>query len=238
NNEKTGHLDFNLGWDKWAYLTSITYSEFGDLRMGSLENADYKRLEYAVNIEGNDTVIANEDPDIQKITGYNQINLMHKIRFRENFIRYLERSGQINSYKNSLEKVNEALDKDIEKLFYSFLEGEMGIVFSDLKNLTREENTYVVFKTKSKSLAEESLTDLLRNYSRKTNQQFSSFVFSYQVDAETSWLIYQMPLHFLPEKLFGGLFAGGRCEYFTFVDNYMVFANSIQAFPYRLRFFF
>ncbi|GAI86873.1 unnamed protein product, partial [marine sediment metagenome] len=82
NNEKTGHLDFNLGWDKWAYLTSITYSEFGDLRMGSLENPDYKRLEYAVNIEGNDTVIANEDPDIQKITGYNQINLMHKIRFR------------------------------------------------------------------------------------------------------------------------------------------------------------
>ncbi len=82
NNEKTGHLDFNLGWDKWAYLTSITYSEFGDLKMGSLRNPDYKRLEYAVNIEGNDTVFANEDPDIQKITGYNQINLMHKIRFR------------------------------------------------------------------------------------------------------------------------------------------------------------
>lgn len=150
-------------------------------------------------------------------------------KFRKNFNRYLERSGQINSYRNNLKKVNEALDKDIEKLFYSFLEGEMGIVFSDLKNLTREENTYVVFKTKSKSLAEESLTDLLRNYSRKTNQQFSSFVYSYQVDTETSWLIYQMPLHFLPEKLFGGLFAGGRCEYFTFVDNYMVFANSIQA---------
>ncbi|GAI30248.1 unnamed protein product, partial [marine sediment metagenome] len=82
NNEKTGHLDFNLGWDKWAYLTSITYSEFGDLKMGSFRNPDYKRLEYAVNIEGNDTVFANEDPDIQKITGYNQINLMHKIRFR------------------------------------------------------------------------------------------------------------------------------------------------------------
>jgi hemoglobin/transferrin/lactoferrin receptor protein len=84
NNEKTGHFDFNLGWDKWAYLASITYSDFGDLRMGASGNTEYKRLEYASYIEGKDTIIANENPNIQRFTGYNQLSLMQKLRFRPN----------------------------------------------------------------------------------------------------------------------------------------------------------
>ena len=30
--EKTGHIDFNLGWKKIASITNITFSDFGDLR--------------------------------------------------------------------------------------------------------------------------------------------------------------------------------------------------------------
>jgi hypothetical protein len=151
-------------------------------------------------------------------------------KFHVDFSRFLERSGQINSYRNNIQQANEVLGENIEELFYSFLENEIVIAFSDLKNLTREENTYVICKTKSKSLAEESLLNLLSNYGSKTNQKMSSFVFSYNVDAETSCPIYRMPVHFLPEKLFGALFAGtGQCEYFTFINNYLVFANSIQA---------
>ena len=32
--EKTGHLDFNIGLKEWAFLTSVSYTDFGDLRMG------------------------------------------------------------------------------------------------------------------------------------------------------------------------------------------------------------
>ena len=34
NNERTGHFDVNLGGKKWASVTSFSYSEYGDLRMG------------------------------------------------------------------------------------------------------------------------------------------------------------------------------------------------------------
>jgi len=34
NNEKTIHADFNVGGKKWGSLTSITYGDFGDMRMG------------------------------------------------------------------------------------------------------------------------------------------------------------------------------------------------------------
>lgn len=82
NNEKTGHLDLRYGLKKWAFLTSATYSDYGDLRMGSNGPDDYLRREYVRTQNGHDEVIANTDPERQVDTGYDQLNLMQKIRYR------------------------------------------------------------------------------------------------------------------------------------------------------------
>jgi len=84
NQEKTGHLDFNVGGKKWAFLSSFTYSDFSDLKMGSTKNPAYKRPEYAIVINGIDSIVPNKDPNIQKFSGYNQINILEKIRYRPN----------------------------------------------------------------------------------------------------------------------------------------------------------
>ncbi|OAB80382.1 TonB-dependent receptor [Cochleicola gelatinilyticus] len=81
NNEKTGHIDLNIGTKEWAFLSSVTYSNFGDLRMGNHGPDDYLRTEYVETVNGVDTVIPNEDPLVQNPTGYDQINAMQKIRF-------------------------------------------------------------------------------------------------------------------------------------------------------------
>lgn len=81
NNEKTGHFDFNIGMKEWAFLTSVTYSDFDDLRMGSNGPDDYLRTEFVEIINGVDTVVPNDDPLVQKPTGYNQINAMQKVRY-------------------------------------------------------------------------------------------------------------------------------------------------------------
>jgi len=82
NNEKTGHVDFNIGTSKWGFLSSITYTDYGNLRMGSRNHSEYQRPEYVERINGTDSVIQNSNPNLQVPTGYNQINLMQKIRFR------------------------------------------------------------------------------------------------------------------------------------------------------------
>ncbi|WP_179351126.1 TonB-dependent receptor [Winogradskyella vidalii] len=81
NHEKTGHLDLNLGYKKWAFLTSVSYTDFDDLRMGSHGPSDYLRPEYVTQQNGEDVVVANANPQIQTPTGYDQINLMQKVRF-------------------------------------------------------------------------------------------------------------------------------------------------------------
>lgn len=81
NNEFTGHLDLNFGMKEWAFLTSVTYSDFDDLRMGSHGPDDYLRPTYIERINGVDTEVVNDDPEIQRFTGYDQINFMQKIRY-------------------------------------------------------------------------------------------------------------------------------------------------------------
>ena len=84
SNEITGHMNFNFGYDKWAFTTSVSFSEFGDLRMGNNGPAEYLRPEYQTSVRGQDSVVQNSNPLIQVETGYSQLNLMQKIAFKPN----------------------------------------------------------------------------------------------------------------------------------------------------------
>ena len=81
SNEKTGHFDLNFGMKEWAFLTSVTYTDFDDLRMGSNGPDDYLRNEYIETINGVDRIVQNDDPQVQRFTGYDQINIMQKVRY-------------------------------------------------------------------------------------------------------------------------------------------------------------
>ena len=82
NEEKTGHLTLAYGNKKWAFLSGVTFSDFGDMQMGSHGPSEYLRPEYVVRRDGQDLIVENEDPKVQKPTGYEQLNLLQKIRFK------------------------------------------------------------------------------------------------------------------------------------------------------------
>lgn len=82
--EFTGHLDFNVGWEKWALVTSFSHFKFGDLRMGSHGPDEYLKTYYVRRQDSTDVVITNDDPEMQVPSGYDQTNLMQKIRYSPN----------------------------------------------------------------------------------------------------------------------------------------------------------
>jgi len=84
NQEKTGHFDVNIGWQKWAILSSLSSNDFGDLRMGRYGPTEYLRPFYVQRQDNQDVIIANDDPRVQRPSGYSQINLMQKVRFSPN----------------------------------------------------------------------------------------------------------------------------------------------------------
>ena len=88
-NEQRQHVDVNIANNKWAYLTSFTNSNFGDLRQGNNRLSAYpdfgKRLFYVTRENGMDIVNNNSSKvNIQKSTGYSQTDLLQKIIFRPN----------------------------------------------------------------------------------------------------------------------------------------------------------
>lgn len=88
NQEKTFHADVAVGYERLGFLTSVTRSEYGDLRMGSNrrhgdETWGLLPVYGAYDPESRSDVIAeNEDPELQVGTGYDQLDFTQKILLR------------------------------------------------------------------------------------------------------------------------------------------------------------
>lgn len=84
NSEKTGHFDINLGWEKWASVTSISSYDYSDLLMGSNGPDEYLRPFYVQRQDSIDRIVTNDNPRLQRPSGYSQMNIMQKLRFKPN----------------------------------------------------------------------------------------------------------------------------------------------------------
>lgn len=85
NNEKTGHVDFSLGGRRFGSFTSLTFSDYDDLKMGKKINGDSAfglRNFYIERIGGRDSLVRNSDPYLQKFSGYQQYDLVQKFLFK------------------------------------------------------------------------------------------------------------------------------------------------------------
>lgn len=88
NQEKTGHFDVNIGGKKFGSLTSVTYSDFGDLRMGTktqaLDTLWGLRKQYVERINNKDSLVKNDDIYLQKQTAFKQYDVLQKFLFQSN----------------------------------------------------------------------------------------------------------------------------------------------------------
>ena len=84
NNEITVEGNLELRFKKWASYTNVSYSDFGDLKMGTNRNHGFddwgKVYEYSNNTDTyyNANPIENSNPNIQKNTGFNQTDVLQK----------------------------------------------------------------------------------------------------------------------------------------------------------------
>ena len=86
NQEKSAHVDFNYGKDKWGSLTSLTFSDYNDLRTGNKRDERFPDFGKRLLLQdrdsnGNDIAIENENPNLQVGTGYSQVDVLQKFLF-------------------------------------------------------------------------------------------------------------------------------------------------------------
>jgi hemoglobin/transferrin/lactoferrin receptor protein len=84
NNEITTNASVELGTKKWASFTSISHSDFGDLKMGKNRSHGFndwgKVFLYSENSNDfySSSATVNSDENLQRNTGYNQTDLLQK----------------------------------------------------------------------------------------------------------------------------------------------------------------
>ncbi len=84
NQEITTNVSAELSFEKWASFTSISYSDFGELKAGKNRNhgfADWgKVFYYSENVNGNynENQTLNSDPNLLRNTGFNQTDVLQK----------------------------------------------------------------------------------------------------------------------------------------------------------------
>lgn len=91
NKGKVIHFNFNEGTSKFASLSGITFSDYGNIKMGKLrapflDDHYGKDIHYAAHIEGKDSTILNPHPEIQLNSGYNQFDILQKLKYSPNSI--------------------------------------------------------------------------------------------------------------------------------------------------------
>ncbi|MEX2369743.1 MAG: TonB-dependent receptor [Bacteroidales bacterium] len=147
NRGKVGHLNFNIGGRKFGALTSITYKDLGNIRIGSTRNLFYgdwgKTLHYVKpGPEGTDSMYVNQHEHIQHNTAYKQLDFLQKFKYSQSeFVDWImnlqystssdiDRLDFLNDYNNGTLKYAEH--------YY----GPQNRLLASVKNVNRNDNSF------------------------------------------------------------------------------------------------
>lgn len=145
------------------------------------------------------------------------VNVTNKDEFRKDYEQYLKQNNYFNSYDKNLKDCGLAFALS----FYDLLDKEMAYVMMPSSSNKRYENVFAVFKLSDTKEMEKNLIQKLQSLNQNTASESyqNCSIFYLQTDV----------LSRLPQKLFGNLFQKITGQYVTFVDDYMIFANSDQS---------
>jgi len=157
NSGKTVHLDFNIGSLKFASLSSFSYKNLGDIRMGKNIDpsfGDYGLVRHFVSrINGVDSTVSNSDQFLQKNTGYSQVDVLQKFKYSPSLYSdwILNLQYSTSSEIDRLDFLND-YNSDGDNLAYSqYYYGPQNRLFASLKSLVKKEN--LLFTNMTSTLA-------------------------------------------------------------------------------------
>lgn len=143
--------------------------------------------------------------------------------------KFLEVRGRAIGYNQRLDREGRAIGADLTKLYTSIFGSELALAFIPFEGESYGNCWFIAAEVKSQSFARQELMGIIESYASRSGQSVSSFERTFVVDREKSVKIYRFPKSGLHETLFGSLFAVATDQYFTFIDNYIVFGSSVEA---------
>ena len=195
NRGKVGHISFNAGGKKTGSLTSITYKDLGNIRIGSARNLFYgdwgKTIHYAKPEEdGTDSMYVNQNENIQLHTAYKQIDLLQKFKYSQTeFIDWIMNvQYSTSSNINRSDFLNEYSSSGYLKYAEHYY-GPQNRLLASVKNVNRNDNSFFSNATSifAYQLVDEERVSRRFNSNDKLSQLERVNVLSLNIDLLKIW---------------------------------------------------
>lgn len=185
---KIVHGDFNIGKKKIANTTSLTFSDFDDIRSGQNRNKEWGDWglvnHYASRIDDNDSTLANPNPHIQKNTGYRQLDLLSKTSYSPSSFLDLCLNLQLST-SSKVDRFDQLNDYDGDNMKYAeWYYGPQNRFLSSLQAVYRKDNPLFTNMTATlafQKIDEDRITRKFR-VDDKLFQEEDVFVYSATLD--------------------------------------------------------
>lgn len=127
-----------------------------------------------------------------------------------------------NDYINGIEMAENWLDLKFDDVLFSWMDGEFALAKLRPQTNARELDALLAIKANDIDLAKAKMELLLKHIKKRTPVKFD------QLDYKNHQIhLLQMKGFF--KLFFGGLMEGMEKPYFAFIDNYVVFSNSVSS---------
>ncbi len=142
--------------------------------------------------------------------------------FRRDYKKYLNKKHLSASYDEYVKNINSKYSVNIENTMLNRISSEIALVITELTSSDFTDNTYFVFHTSEVEKEKESLTELVKTISKQEKEKPDT----------TSFRNHKITFLNLPQvipHLFGWQFSKIKTNYFTSINNYIIFANTPEA---------
>lgn len=151
----------------------------------------------------------------EKSAAYILMSFANPQRYDEALNAYLSSNGRLKDREKIVSAMNDAFGLDAKERFYSLIKQEFAYVVTE-SSYDAEKGVVVICGLQSQSAAEMELRKMVSDDNvTSLGEGFNGTVF-------------KMPYDDIPAALFGEIFANCRGKYVCCMNNFMVFANSID----------
>ncbi len=140
--------------------------------------------------------------------------------FHQNFKKYLTAKNCISDYNKFIDKVNKKYNIDIETNMLSWMDNEMALAITEPDSINVDGASFAIIRSNNIEDALNTLTELSNITMEETKIDSSSYR-GYKLNC--------IKIENLLQTLLGNQFAEIKNNYYTVIDNYIVFANTISA---------
>jgi len=148
---------------------------------------------------------------------------------------YFEHTDFFYRREERMKRFERGVNADIRNVFQELVKNEIVLAATTIPVEPQNKSVFFILQAGNRSHAEELLLKLLSDYAKRTETDIKEMSSVYRVDENVTFPVYKFPYPSFPGIWLGVPFSMAEARYFSFFDDYVIFANSEPGLNQYLR---